>query len=143
MRFDLRNLPSAWIVLALGGLAAAGGCSAENPVGSSGVGAGSGDGGSSSSDGGSSSSGDGGESAASLVTAGPGAGGGGGGELIGDPKTCEQAAEAKTYLGCDFYPTVNANAVWNLFDFAVVVANAGDEAATVTVDRGGASVASA
>jgi hypothetical protein len=143
MRFDLRNHPSAWIVLALG-LATATGCSADNPAGSSGVGvgAGSGEGGSSSSDGGAS-SGDGGDSSASLVTVGPGAGGGGGGELIGDPKTCEQAADAKTYLGCDFYPTVNANAVWNIFDFAVVVANAGDEPATVTVDRGGSQVATA
>jgi hypothetical protein len=55
----------------------------------------------------------------------------------GDPVTCEQAKEFKTYIGCDFWPTVTANAVWPIFDFAVVVANAGDEPAEVTVDRGG------
>jgi len=69
-----------------------------------------------------------------------GAGGGGPG---GDPKTCDDAAEAKTYVGCDFWPTVVANNVWSLFDFAVAVANAGDETADVTVTRGGAMVASA
>jgi hypothetical protein len=66
-----------------------------------------------------------------------GAGGGGGeGGLTGDPKTCAEAAEYRTYLGCDFYPTVTANNVWSLFDYAVVVANAGDTPAEVTVSRG-------
>jgi hypothetical protein len=58
----------------------------------------------------------------------------------GDPETCEQAAEFETYIGCDFWPTVTANAVWPIFDYAVVVANAGSEAAEVTVERGGAAV---
>lgn len=65
------------------------------------------------------------------------AGGGGGQGPKGDPKTCAQAAEFKTYLGCDFYPTVTANQVWDIFDFAVVVANAGDTPADVTVSGGG------
>ncbi len=64
------------------------------------------------------------------------------GMLMGDPKTCADAATYKTYLGCDFYPTVNANNVWSIFDFAAVVANAGDSAATVTVTKGGAAVGS-
>jgi hypothetical protein len=50
-----------------------------------------------------------------------------------DPATCEEAVLSKSYVGCDYYPTVVANAVWSIFDFAVVVANAGTTAATVTV----------
>ncbi|GMV15688.1 MAG: hypothetical protein AMXMBFR56_39120 [Polyangiaceae bacterium] len=70
-----------------------------------------------------------------------GAGTGGGGGFVGDPKTCEQAAQAKTYIGCDFWPTPVTNHVWSIFDFAVVVANAGDQPANVTVERAGAQVA--
>jgi len=51
----------------------------------------------------------------------------------GDPTTCAEAAQAHTYVGCDYWPTVVANQVWSIFDFAVVVANAGTTAATVTV----------
>ncbi|NUP07366.1 MAG: hypothetical protein HOW73_15050 [Polyangiaceae bacterium] len=68
---------------------------------------------------------------------------GGGAPVGGDPKTCEQAKNAKTYLGCEFWPTVTANNVWSIFDFAVVVANAGDQPAEVTVDRNGGSVTTA
>ncbi|MBI4703375.1 MAG: IgGFc-binding protein [Deltaproteobacteria bacterium] len=67
---------------------------------------------------------------------------GGTGGFTGDPKTCEQAAQAHTYIGCDFWPTVTANNVWSIFDYAVVIANAGDEPADATVTRGGQSVAS-
>jgi hypothetical protein len=49
------------------------------------------------------------------------------------PLTCDQAAQAHSYIGCDYWPTVVANNVWSIFDFAVVVANAGDSAASVTV----------
>jgi hypothetical protein len=69
--------------------------------------------------------------------------GGSGGAFVGDPKTCEQAAASKTYIGCDFWPTVVANNVWSIFDFAVVVANAGEEVADVTVTRGATTVGSA
>ena len=68
-----------------------------------------------------------------------GSDGSGGG---GDPKTCDEAAAAKTYIGCDFWPTVVANNVWSVFDYAVVVANAGDEPADVTVTRGGSQLGS-
>ncbi|WP_437278321.1 IgGFc-binding protein [Sorangium sp. So ce375] len=76
---------------------------------------------------------------------GSGVGGGDdvGPELTGDPKTCEQAAASKSYIGCDFWPTVTANIVWSIFDYAVVVANAGDEIAEVEVTRAGAAVAHA
>jgi hypothetical protein len=50
-----------------------------------------------------------------------------------DPLTCEQAAAWQSYVGCDYWPTVVANAVWSIFDYAVVVANAGMEPAQVTV----------
>lgn len=59
----------------------------------------------------------------------------------GDPKTCQQAADSHTYLGCDFWPTVVANNVWEIFDYAVIVANAGDTAADVTIEKDGQPVA--
>lgn len=66
-----------------------------------------------------------------------GGGGAGAGTPLGDPTTCEQAAAAKTYLGCEFYPTVMANNVWSVFDFAAVVANGQSVAAEVTVTGNG------
>jgi IgGFc binding protein len=57
----------------------------------------------------------------------------GGSVLIGDPTTCAEAAANKTYIGCDFWPTVTANNVWGVFDFTAVVANAGTTMASVTV----------
>lgn len=57
-----------------------------------------------------------------------------------DPKTCEEAATSKTYVGCDFWPTPVTNSVWNVFDFAVIVANAGDLPAAITISQGGTQV---
>jgi hypothetical protein len=54
-------------------------------------------------------------------------------EPTDDPQTCEQAAMWGSYVGCEYWPTVTANNVWSIFDFAVVVANAGNQDATVTV----------
>jgi hypothetical protein len=45
------------------------------------------------------------------------------GGIIENPTTCAEALAARTYLGCDFWPTVTANNVWSIFDFAAVVAN--------------------
>ena len=50
-----------------------------------------------------------------------------------DPTTCTEAAQAKSYVGCDYWPTVTANLVQDVFDFAVAVANVGTEDANVTV----------
>ena len=50
-----------------------------------------------------------------------------------DPTTCAEAAEWKSYVGCDYWPTVVANNVWSIFDYAVVVANAGTAPAMVTI----------
>jgi hypothetical protein len=69
--------------------------------------------------------------------------GGGGTKPTLDPKTCAEAETYKTYIGCKFWPTVVANNVWSIFDYAVVVANAGDTVADVTVSRGGTTVGSA
>ncbi len=50
-----------------------------------------------------------------------------------DPTTCDQAAQSHSYVGCDYWPTITANVVWSIFDFAVVVANAGQNPANITV----------
>ncbi len=60
-------------------------------------------------------------------------------EHEGDPCTLA----AKSYIGCDAWPTPVANVAWSVFDFAVVVANAGDKPANITVDRAGAPVTTA
>jgi hypothetical protein len=69
-------------------------------------------------------------------TSGAGAGGFGNAGGIGtrDPTTCEEAVAFRTYLGCEYFPTVLGNAVNPVFDFAVVVANPSDEVAMVHVD---------
>jgi hypothetical protein len=50
-----------------------------------------------------------------------------------DLLTCDQAAQAHSYIGCDYWPTIVPNIVWDIFDFAVVVANAGQSTAQVKV----------
>jgi hypothetical protein len=51
-----------------------------------------------------------------------------------DPESCEEAASAHTYVGCDFWPTITANPVWQEFEPAVVVANGTTKDASVTID---------
>lgn len=80
---------------------------------------------------------------------GGGGSGGGGGLLVdsgdagdaapptaADPTTCQEAAEQKSYVGCDFWPTVTFNPVWSIFDFTALVANTGEEPAEVTITLG-------
>jgi hypothetical protein len=50
-----------------------------------------------------------------------------------DPVTCAEAAQFKTYVGCDYWPTVTDNVVDDIFDFAVAIANGGSDSANVTV----------
>ena len=52
-----------------------------------------------------------------------------------DPVSCGEAATSRSYVGCDFWPTVTFNPVWSVFDFAVVVANNSAVAAEVKVSR--------
>ncbi len=53
--------------------------------------------------------------------------------IVQDPTTCDEAAANKSYIGCDYWPTVVANAVWSIFDFAAVVSNPGAMPAMITV----------
>jgi len=73
-----------------------------------------------------------------IMTTGTGAGGGGQGN---NPATCTEAAANRTYIGCDFWPTVTYNPVYTDFKFAAVVANGGTAEATITIERGGTQVA--
>jgi hypothetical protein len=57
----------------------------------------------------------------------------GSGKIVRDPTTCAEAEQAKTYVGCDYWPTVTANLVQDAFDFAVAVANVGADDAHVSV----------
>jgi hypothetical protein len=56
-----------------------------------------------------------------------------------EPQTCDAAAATHSYIGCDYWPTVVANNVWSIFDFAVVVANVGLSTAIVTVTGTGSN----
>ena len=64
---------------------------------------------------------------------------GDGGGMTHYPATCAEAATSKSYIGCDYWPTVTANAVWSVFDYAVVVSNPGTVAVNVTVTGGALS----
>jgi len=55
------------------------------------------------------------------------------GGFVGDPVTCAEASQSQSYIGCDYWPTVTANNVWGIFDFAVVVANTGTNPANITI----------
>jgi hypothetical protein len=46
---------------------------------------------------------------------------------------CTAAAQKRSYVGCDYWPTVTENAVDATFDFTVVVANTDVQPANVTV----------
>ncbi|MBX3264587.1 MAG: IgGFc-binding protein [Labilithrix sp.] len=50
-----------------------------------------------------------------------------------DPVDCEEAKTSKSYVGCDYWPTITPNTVWSIFDYAVVVANTGSKDADVTI----------
>jgi hypothetical protein len=103
---------------------ACGGCSADKSSDLDGTGSGNGPGAGS----GGASSGQGG--GIDITTSGAGGGGSPG------ISTCEDAASAKSYIGCDFWPTIGPNNVWSIFDFAVVVANASAENVEAQVTGG-------
>src|SRR5262245_7346176 len=54
-------------------------------------------------------------------------------EVTRDPQTCEEAKQTRSYVGCDYWPTVTANNVWSIFDYTVVVSNTSSTAVDVTV----------
>ncbi|MBS2019393.1 MAG: IgGFc-binding protein [Deltaproteobacteria bacterium] len=57
----------------------------------------------------------------------------GGQRPVRDPATCAEAESSKTYVGCDYWPTVTANLVQDAFDFAVAVANVSESPANIKV----------
>lgn len=50
---------------------------------------------------------------------------------------CAPQAIGKSYIGCDYYPTITGNEVENDFQFAVAVSNTSTAPAMVTIDSGG------
>ena len=50
-----------------------------------------------------------------------------------DPTTCAEASALRTYEGCDFWPTITANPVWEIFDYAVAIANTSSDIVQVSV----------
>ncbi len=50
-----------------------------------------------------------------------------------DPVDCKEAEELKSYVGCDYWPTITPNPVWSIFDYAVVVANTGKNDANIHI----------
>lgn len=50
-----------------------------------------------------------------------------------DPTTCADAEQFKSYLGCDFWPTITYNPVDASFDFAAVISNPQTVDANITV----------
>jgi hypothetical protein len=118
------------LVVGVGATVVFGACGGSNKAGSGFPGdGGTSSGGSGSSSGGSASGSGGGSSSGSLVGDGSTADSG----LTGDPTTCSGSAQLHSYIGCDYWPTVVANNVWSIFDYAVVVANAESAAANITV----------
>jgi len=68
-----------------------------------------------------------------LNVADGGSGGSGGAGDTDNPSTCDDAAKNRSYVGCEFWPTVTYNPVYTDFDFAVVLANGGATDAQITV----------
>jgi hypothetical protein len=58
-------------------------------------------------------------------------------EVTRDPTTCAEAAALRSYVGCEYWPNTLSNHVDDDYDFAVVVANAGDMDAELTIDGPG------
>jgi hypothetical protein len=55
---------------------------------------------------------------------------------------CSATALGKSYIGCEYYPTVTANLVSTQFHFAAAVSNTTASSATVTVTQGASTIAS-
>lgn len=71
-----------------------------------------------------------------------GGGGSGATNSGGIPETCDQARTQKSYLGCEYWPTVTSNSGLDTqFEFAVVAANPTKSPAEVVVDFQGQELA--
>ncbi|MFT3770189.1 MAG: IgGFc-binding protein [Minicystis sp.] len=59
----------------------------------------------------------------------------------GVPQTCADALKNRSYIGCEYWPTVTSNAgLYSGFEYAVAAANPTGSMATVTVERGGTTL---
>jgi hypothetical protein len=56
-------------------------------------------------------------------------------------EVCAPENLGRSYIGCEYYPTVTSNGVATSFNFSVAVANTSPQPATVTVTRQGAQIA--
>jgi hypothetical protein len=56
------------------------------------------------------------------------------GQCVG---ACSPGELGTSYIGCDYYPTVTANIVEDVYHFAVAVANTSDLAANLEIDKSG------
>ncbi len=54
---------------------------------------------------------------------------------------CAPQFIGKNYIGCDYWPTITGNAVANDFEFAVVISNAGNQPADITIEGGSLAAA--
>lgn len=71
----------------------------------------------------------------------PDAPGGGSGLGGGVPQTCAEAEIEKSYIGCEYWPTMTPNSsLYTQFGFAVVASNPTGAESVVSVDRGGVPV---
>ena len=55
---------------------------------------------------------------------------------------CDPAVLGKSYIGCEYFPTVTTNVVSSTFHFAVVIANTRSVAVNYTITRGTTAIAS-
>ncbi|HWZ90274.1 MAG TPA: IgGFc-binding protein [Polyangiaceae bacterium] len=78
-------------------------------------------------------SGSGGDSSLIVNDGGSGGSGATDGGTPDNPATCDDAKTNRTYVGCEFWPTITYNPVYTDFDFAVVIANGGDADAQINV----------
>ncbi len=67
---------------------------------------------------------------------------GSGGSFQGVVETCEQSEQARSYIGCEYFPTVTPNSqLSGVFHFAIAAANPTKTEAVVTVERAGVELA--
>lgn len=52
------------------------------------------------------------------------------------PETCQESKDRNSYIGCDYWPTVTLNPVYEQFDYAVAVSNPHAGSVTVTITGG-------
>lgn len=65
-----------------------------------------------------------------------------GGSFAGVPETCAQSELAKSYIGCEYWPTITPNSqLSKVFEFAIAAANPTKAPAMVTVEKAGTVVA--